>query len=301
MTKPPAFQFYAKDWLTGTLELTLAARGAYITLMAYQWDKGSIPADDKPAMKRVLSCSTRELQTVWKTVKVHFTRGDDGLWRNSRLEKVRIEQDTHRTERSSAGVSGAKKRWSMAEPLAEPLAKAIATPIAKNSSSSSTPSSSSVRTLGTGGVVSSTSVATSDSHPPPLAGSRLCPTTMKHAWCDGRMHVPIFIHRMFQRTAPPDFNLMRWYAATDLAWSDQTVGDDEPTFWRARWLDEHGTTQLTDAQIKRAAKARGPTYHERPAQPDVPPMTADQRAAIEDRLPGEGWHKREDGQWRKKM
>ena len=41
----------------------------------------------------------------------------------------------------------------------------------------------------------------------------------------------------------PEFDLMRWYADTDLAWADRTIGDDAPTFWRARWSEEHGTTK----------------------------------------------------------
>ena len=84
------------------------------------------------------------------------------------------------------------------------------------------------------------------------------------------MHVPHFLHQEFQRLAPEEFDLTRWYGETDLAWADRTIGDDAPTFWRARWRETHGTTQQTDVQLQRHAQAKGPTYHERPAQPDPP-------------------------------
>ena len=100
--------------------------------------------------------------------------------------------------------------------------------------------------------------------PPPLTGPRICPPNKKHAWCDGRMHVPRFVHEEFQRISTPEFDLLRWYAVTDLAWADKTIGDDAPTFWRARWREEHGTTQQTDAQIKRQAQQKRDRASEQP-------------------------------------
>jgi len=37
MPKAPAFQFYAQDFLTGVMDLTMDERGLYITLLARQW------------------------------------------------------------------------------------------------------------------------------------------------------------------------------------------------------------------------------------------------------------------------
>ena len=37
MAKAPAFQFYAQDFLTGVMDLTMEERGIYITLLARQW------------------------------------------------------------------------------------------------------------------------------------------------------------------------------------------------------------------------------------------------------------------------
>ena len=103
--------------------------------------------------------------------------------------------------------------------------------------------------------------------PPPLTAPRLCTPKTQHAWCDGRMHVPRFVHEQFQRTAPSDFDIMRWYADTDLAWADRSIGDDAPTFWMARWREEHGTTQQTDAQIRRQAQRKRDRESEQPKEP----------------------------------
>ena len=40
---PPAFQFYAQDWMTGVMDLTMEERGIYITLLSIQWIKNEIP------------------------------------------------------------------------------------------------------------------------------------------------------------------------------------------------------------------------------------------------------------------
>ena len=91
---------------------------------------------------------------------------------------------------------------------------------------------------------------------PPLTGPRVCPPSAKHAWCDGRMHVPGFIHQEFQRTARDDFDLYRWYADTDLAWAEQPIGDDGPTFWRARWREHHGTTRKSEGELINDARQK---------------------------------------------
>jgi hypothetical protein len=42
-TQPPAFQFYAQDFLTGVMYLTNEEIGIYIKLLAKQWTDGKIP------------------------------------------------------------------------------------------------------------------------------------------------------------------------------------------------------------------------------------------------------------------
>jgi len=49
MNSPPAFQFYAADWLADAdvTMMTLEEEGAYIRALAFCWREGSIPADEK--------------------------------------------------------------------------------------------------------------------------------------------------------------------------------------------------------------------------------------------------------------
>ena len=59
------------------------------------------------------------------------------------------------------------------------------------------------------------------------------------------MCVPSFLHSEFERTAPKDFDVRAWYGTVLDAWQDngKAIGDDGIKFWRARWLEKHGSTQ----------------------------------------------------------
>ena len=65
--KSPAFSFYASNFIAGTLTYSLRERGAYITLLAWQWDHGSIP-DEAKARCRVLGCTPREERLVMENL-----------------------------------------------------------------------------------------------------------------------------------------------------------------------------------------------------------------------------------------
>ena len=63
MTKPPAFQFYAKDIYTGTSDLSRLEFGVYVTGLAWSWDNGPLPLD--PTRRaRVLLTDVRECAAV---------------------------------------------------------------------------------------------------------------------------------------------------------------------------------------------------------------------------------------------
>ena len=243
MKHPPAFQFYARDWLASghVRRMTYQERGIYFELLLFSWCDGSIPDNDME-IARLLNISVREWRKSAPRIRPRFVaRG--GVLVNERLETVRHEQDAHRLERSASGKAGAKKRWLSHRAQ---NGSAMQQPLANDSSHTATATSTATQIPATGVTSGGTTEPTTA--PPPLISRRLCPISKKHAWCDGRMHVPIFVHEEFQRTAAPEFDLLRWYAETDLAWADQTIGDDAQTFWRARWLEEHGsTTQRTGA------------------------------------------------------
>lgn len=125
---PPAFQFYADAFDQGTADLTLAEEGAYIRLLCSQWAKGSVPGDNMKRLAGIMRCTPATAKTIWTVIADKFDRGEDGGWRNARLERVRDQQNAFKAGKSRAGKAGAEKRWqkdgtAMAEPLAKPMAK----------------------------------------------------------------------------------------------------------------------------------------------------------------------------------
>lgn len=103
MAKAPAFQFYASDFMVGTMDMTAEETGGYIRLLCYQWDKGSIP-NDHSRLLTLTGCTSNALASIL----VKFKIGSDGLLRNVRLEEVRVKQN----EFSKSRADNANKRWS---------------------------------------------------------------------------------------------------------------------------------------------------------------------------------------------
>ena len=96
--KPPAFQFYADDFLAGTADMTQPEVGAYILLLCHQWGRGEIPAD--PARAALIAKGE-----VPAHVMAKFPNG-----RNPRLERVRENQEQWREKSARAGKKSADLR-----------------------------------------------------------------------------------------------------------------------------------------------------------------------------------------------
>ena len=96
--KPPAFQFYADDFLAGTADMTQPEVGAYILLLCHQWGRGEIPAD--PARAALIAKGE-----VPAHVMAKFPNG-----KNPRLERVREIQEQWREKSSLAGKKSADLR-----------------------------------------------------------------------------------------------------------------------------------------------------------------------------------------------
>lgn len=127
--KPPAFQFYAADFLVGTATMAAEEVGAYIRLLCYQWDTGSVP-DDDATIARLGGCQASAVAKV----RQKFRKDEDGL-RNERMEKERAKQRAFREKQAENGA----KRWAgNAKPQA--LAKPSDEPNACSPSPSSSPS-----------------------------------------------------------------------------------------------------------------------------------------------------------------
>ena len=107
--KPPAFQFYAKDWLTGTTEMTADARGVYIDLLATSWDRGPLPTDPT-LLARLARVSPATFRRAWRQMADKWDATEAG-YVNARLETHRRELEAFRARCSDRGAKGAESRW----------------------------------------------------------------------------------------------------------------------------------------------------------------------------------------------
>lgn len=109
--KPPSFPFYGQDFQTGTMAFTPAERGVYVDCLWYQWATGGVPGDDLARLARVMRCALTEARRLWPTIATKFEKGDDGLYRNARLEQVRVEKEAFAKHAADRGAKGARARW----------------------------------------------------------------------------------------------------------------------------------------------------------------------------------------------
>lgn len=97
----PAFQFYADDFLSGTITMTNEERGAYIALLCIQWSKGYVSQMD---FDRIALAMPPHSQAICQE---KFQKDADGCMRNARLEKERQKQAAYRKKQSE----NANSRW----------------------------------------------------------------------------------------------------------------------------------------------------------------------------------------------
>lgn len=100
MAKPPAFQFYANDFMDATRFWPANAVGLYVRLLCVQWTHDRIPSDIA-IIAQGIGCSLQELESCWKLIGPKFVETSEGLV-NERLEKVRERQEHISAIRSQA-------------------------------------------------------------------------------------------------------------------------------------------------------------------------------------------------------
>lgn len=131
MKKAPAFQFYTKDFIVDVQAWTNEEVGAYIRLLCYQWDNGSIPSDK--SRLNLIVADPMFFDNIWTNISYKFL-AKNGAFYNKRLEESRVSMIKYRKSAARAGRKGAKKRWGT---LPKPY---------KGKVSSSSPSSPSIKT-----------------------------------------------------------------------------------------------------------------------------------------------------------
>jgi uncharacterized protein YdaU (DUF1376 family) len=100
--KPPAFQFYADDFLAGTADMTAEEVGVFVRLLCHSWSKDGLVDDDHRLMLLAGQCQASSLAHA----KTKF-RITDGKLRNVRQEQERQKQADFRQKQAANG----KKRW----------------------------------------------------------------------------------------------------------------------------------------------------------------------------------------------
>jgi len=90
MSKDPAVLFYTSDFLTGTILMSDEQVGKYIRLLCVQHQKGRLSNDD---MLKI--CKTYD-----KDIFEKFTKDDDGLFFNERLEEEHLRRKAYSKSRS---------------------------------------------------------------------------------------------------------------------------------------------------------------------------------------------------------
>jgi uncharacterized protein YdaU (DUF1376 family) len=123
ISKAPAFQFYAGDFLSdlNVQMMTMAQRGIYITLLAMEWIEGSLPSNIQSL--QILCRQHPNFEEDWSAIKHCFYEKDGRLY-NRRLESERNNMISYRERMSNNGKKGANARWN-GKAIAEPSNKEV--------------------------------------------------------------------------------------------------------------------------------------------------------------------------------
>jgi len=108
--KSPAFQFYPADWLADghVAAMSLAERGAYITLLCFYWRERTLP-NDPIRLARLVGLSPAQFRKYWPAIAPCFSVDGDTL-RQGRLDAERQKQDAFRAGQRQKGLASATAR-----------------------------------------------------------------------------------------------------------------------------------------------------------------------------------------------
>lgn len=95
--KKRAFTFFPVNWLSGTILLSHAEKGAYIDLLCIQHQQGHLSEDQ----------IERAAGDLWPAIKDKFTQDENGLWYNKKLDEVVEDMEKY----SDKMRENARKRW----------------------------------------------------------------------------------------------------------------------------------------------------------------------------------------------
>lgn len=116
MAKPPAFQWYARDWLAGPARRwSLEEQGAQALLLSFAWIEEGLPQDPS-ILARILALPQTEFERIWPAIEREW-KARKGKLINPTQEAYRLELKGRRDGRVRAGKAGgeakARKRISL--------------------------------------------------------------------------------------------------------------------------------------------------------------------------------------------
>lgn len=123
--KPPAFQFYAKDWTASPTRqmMSLAAQGAYINLLAIAWDSDPIATipNQPDKLWKLATAMPEEWKVIKDEVLENFEPFDEDPTRlvNKRLRRQWLELQEFTEMATDRARKGAEARWPKETPEPE--------------------------------------------------------------------------------------------------------------------------------------------------------------------------------------
>jgi len=118
LNKPPAFQFYPKDWFDyKVMRMSYEAQGVYIRILSHMWkdseDMCSFPKNVKSVCK-ILGISTRKWTKIYNELQKHHDPifiENEHRFISKRLQGEAIKLMQYRELASRGGKKSAVKRW----------------------------------------------------------------------------------------------------------------------------------------------------------------------------------------------
>jgi uncharacterized protein YdaU (DUF1376 family) len=244
-TNGPAFQFYARDFIVGTLGMTPAEVGLYIRALAVSWDAGPLPTDEA-VLARTLMVPLPEFRKLWRVVGAKFEATEYGFV-NRRLESEREKQAEYRAVCAANGVKGGRPRKPEANPrLKPPVSVGLSKEKPKTNPEETTASAICDLQSASADEIKSVRPLVSRRHP-------------AHGWCNDRgLCVPQqqfdeFVGRLGGREHMP--KLLAWLGSVIDTLGPTVPGENVFKFWGARFEQWQGSTAPQNTKGARTVAA----------------------------------------------
>lgn len=111
MSASPAFQFYPNDFLGSPAVQAMTAEqiGIYLILLCLDWNSDGFVLDEKK-LGRSCKVGEKKFRKAWSDIGGCFALGDDGRYRNARLQHERAKQLAYSERMAENGRKGGRPK-----------------------------------------------------------------------------------------------------------------------------------------------------------------------------------------------